>query len=208
MLPLENDERIIAILPEQASGYIALVSQRGMVRCLRHHLFGEYLRPGTSFFNVREFGPLAAASWTPGDADLFIATRSGTAIRFPEKLVPPAGVLGIRLAADDIPVAVTGVYPDSSVFLAGEDGHGTIRLMSGFNPNKSAGGGGKTAMRTNKLIAAMQINPDDDILIISRLGKIIRFKASEVAATEGVVQGVICMSLRGDECVAAAKSKP
>ncbi len=61
-------------------------------------------------------------------------------------------------------------------------------------------------MKTDQLIAAFSVDTTEDIFIISRLGKIIRFKAAEVPTTEGVVQGVICMSLRGDECITAIKS--
>ena len=205
-LPFEKGEKVAAVLPTQASGYLALVSRNGMVRCLRHHLFGEYLKPGTAFFNGVEFGPLAAACWTPGDADLLIATRNGLAIRFAEKLVPPQGTKGIRVEEGDEVVAVTSVDQDSGVFLIGEDGKGTIRLMAGFNPNKAPGGGGKMAMKTSRLVSAFAVTPQEDIFVISRLGKIIRFQASEVPATEGVIQGVICMSLRSDECVTALKS--
>lgn len=205
-LPLEPGEHPAVILPGQATGYVALVSQNGMIRCLRHHLFGEYMRQGTAFFNSQEFGPLAAACWTPGDGDLLIATRSGVAIRFSEKLVPPQGVRGIRVDNGDTVVAVTPVKEDSGVFFVGGDGRGTIRVMSGFNPNKAPGGGGKIAMKTDNLIAAFTVDTTEDIFINSKLGKIIRFKAAEVPTTEGVVQGVICMSLRGDECIAAIKT--
>jgi DNA gyrase subunit A len=94
-LGFEAGEIIMTILPEQARGYIALVSEYGKVRCLRHHLFGESMRQGTQVFNVNEFGPLASACWTPGDADLMIVTQLGAGIRFAEKAVPPQGGLGL-----------------------------------------------------------------------------------------------------------------
>ncbi len=205
-LPFDQGETLAAILPTQASGYLALVTQNGMVRCLRHHLFGDYLKPGTAFLNGAEFGPLAGACWTPGDGDLFVATRQGLAIRFSEKLVPPQGTRAIRVEEGDRVVAVTPVDQESGVFLIGDDGKGTIRLMSGFNPNKAPGGGGKMALKTDGLLSAFCVTPGEDIFIISRLGKIIRFQASEVPTTEGVIQGVICMSLRSDECLAAIKT--
>jgi DNA gyrase subunit A len=205
-LPFETGEGIAVILPTQASGYVALVTKNGMVRCLRHHLFGEYLKPGTAFLNGAEFGPLASACWTPGDADLFVATRQGMAIRFPEKLVAPQGTRAIRVEEGDEAVAVTSVDQEGGVFLIGEDGKGTIRMMSGFNPNKAPGGGGKLAMKTDGLIGAFCVTPGEDIFIVSRLGKIIRFQAGEVPTTEGVIQGVICMSLRSDSCTAALKT--
>jgi DNA gyrase subunit A len=201
-LGLLPEERVAVILPDQVRGSVAMVSKLGWVRTLRHHVFGEYMKPGTSLFDAPKYGELTAACWTPGDAELFIATRQGRAIRFSEKLVPPQGGPGMKAENDDYPIAITAVYPDSGVFLVGEDGKGTIRSMEGFNPNKSAGGSGKLAMNTSALVGAATVIDSDDIFLISRLSKIIRFKAGEVPAKEGVVQGVNCMTLRADQVTA------
>jgi len=206
-LPLLADERITLALPDQGKGYIALVSQHGHVRCLRHHYVGENLRPGTNLYTP-EFGPPAAACWTPGNSDLFIATRQGHAIRFAEKQVPLQGCLGIRLEPEDVAVGITAVHQDSGVLLVSADGKGTIRLMSGFSPNKMPGGGGKTAMRTDCLIGAATVDESDDFFIISRLSKIIRSRAAEIPAKEDAVQGVNCMALRADETMAVISSSP
>jgi DNA gyrase subunit A len=206
-LGLMPDEQIAAALPDQVKGSVAMVSQNGNVRTLRHHVFGEYMKPGTSMYDVKKAGPLVSACWTPGDSELFIAVRSGRAIRFSEKLVPPQGGEGIRVEGEDFPVAITSVYPDSGVLLVGADGKGTIRMMEGFAANKSAGGSGKNAMATSRLIAAIAVEDTDDIFLISRLSKIIRFRAMEIPEKEGVVQGVNCMALRADS-VAAAVSAP
>ncbi len=205
---LEAGETIVSLLPEQAKGYVALVSVTGRVRCLRHHLFGEHMRPGTAMYNANDFGPLASVCWTPGDAELLLLTREGIGIRFAEKVIPPQGDQGIRLSGDDQVVSIASVYPDSGVFLLSADGRGAVRLMSGFTPNKSPGGSGKIAFKTSKAVGAVNIEPNDDLFAISRLGKVIRFPADEVPTTEGVVQGVNCMGLRGDEAVALLKSGP
>ena len=204
----QEGEELVAALPDMARGSLALLSERGYVRCLRHHVFGEYMKPGTVLFDVRHSGQLSAACWTPGDGDLFIASRLGRAIRFAEKLVPPAGITGIKLEAEDKAVAVAPVYADSGVFLLSTDGRGTIRDMAGFNPNKSAGGSGKIAMNTSLLVGAVTVEEIDDLFVFSRLTKIIRFPAAEVPVKEGVVQGVACMSLRADETVALVASQP
>lgn len=206
-LKFAPEETLVALLPVQAQGYLAAVSQRGMVRMLRHHVFGDYMKPGMAIYDFKSFGALAAVCWSPGDCDLLIATREGRAIRFSDKLVPPQGCLGIRLTETDLPVAITPVYDDSGVFLLGADGRGTIRDMRGFNPNKAPGAGGKSAIANEEVIAAQVLGPNDDIFIISRLSKIIRFRAEEVPVKEGVVQGVNCMSFRADSAVAVVISK-
>ena len=93
-LPLEADETLIKVLPEKSSGYIALVSASGRMRNLRHHLFGEHMKPGTAMYPYKEYGALADACWTNGDGDLLTVTRNGAGIRFSEKLIPPPGRLG------------------------------------------------------------------------------------------------------------------
>ena len=205
-LNLNPEEHLSAILPVQAQGYVVTLSQRGMVRSLRHHVFGEYMKPGLSLYDLKSFGPLASACWAPGDGDLFIATQNGRGIRFSEKLVPPQGCLGIRLAEDDVAVAITPAYDDSGIFLLSADGKGTIRSMQSFNPNKAPGAGGKNAMSTDHLVGAINVDNAEDIFIISKLCKIIRFQAAEVPTKEGVVQGVNCMAFRADEASALTAS--
>jgi DNA gyrase subunit A len=205
---LQGGEKLVSALPDMAKGNVVMVSERGMVRSLRHHVFGEYMKQGTSLFDTKQFGQLRAVCWAPGDGDLFIATRLGRAIRFSEKLVPPQGGPGIKVEAGDETVAVAAVYQDSAVFLLSSDGRGTIRSMDGFNPNKSSGGSGKIAMSTDNLVGAVTVDSGEDIFIISRLSKVIRFAMSEVPVKEGVVQGVNCMSLRADETAAVTASKP
>lgn len=200
--PLEAGERFVALLQDRATGYVALGSQRGRVRVLRHHLFGEHMRPGTAMFRSDEFGELAAVCWTPGNADLLLLTRRGMGIRFAEKLLNPQGDLGIKLSDGDQLVATLSVDEDSQVFLAGADGRGTLRSMKSFAANKSAGGMGKLAMRTDQLTGGLVVNSADDIFMISRLSKLIRFPVNEVPETDGVVQGVACMQLRADEAAA------
>ncbi len=206
-LKLNPGECIFAILPDVGRGYVALLSQSGFVRCVPGHLFGETLSPGTEMYNLERLGPLAAACWTPGSSDLFIATRAGLGIRFSEKQVSMQGGPGIRLESGDTAVAVASVKEEGGVFLLGADGKATIRLMSGFSPNKSPGAGGKIAMKTDHLVGAVAVEQNDDLFIISRLSKIIRFRADEVPAKEGVVQGVNCMALRADGTVAVTVSR-
>jgi DNA gyrase subunit A len=208
--PLRPGERLALAfadpLVDQRSAYLALVTRRGQVRRIGQQYLGKSLQSGTVLYNVAEGGAPAAACWTGGADELFIATRTGLAIRFSERLVPVRGCLGIRVDPSDEVAGVAAVAPNGGVFLAAQDGKGTIRLMAGFSANKEPGGGGKTAIKAERMVAAVGANAQDDLLIISRLGKIIRFQAVEIPAKEGVVQGVNCMNLRADECVAAVAS--
>ncbi len=201
-LPLQPDEHPAVVLPYQTSGYVVLVTERGHVRRFRYHLFKETMHAGTLLFEPKEIGAPAAACWSAGEGDLFIATRQGKAIRFAELLVPSRGCLGIRLAAGDTVVSIAAADEDSGVFLLSADGKGVVRLMAGFSPNKVPGSGGKIALKTDHLVGALTVDQISDILMISQLSKIIRFQAADVSTTEGTVQGVNCISLRNDRVVA------
>ncbi len=200
--PLLADERFVCALPTDRSGYVIVVSERGQVRRFGSHLFGESMRPGTVLYDIAYGGPPAAACWTAGDEDLLIATRAGNAIRFAERQVPVRGCLGIRLERDDVVTVAANVTDDAQVFLLSSDGKGALRQMSGFRANKEPGAGGKQVMKTDDLVAAVTVEEDEDLFIISQLGKIIRFQTVEVPLKEGVVQGVNCMDLRNDRTVA------
>jgi DNA gyrase subunit A len=201
-LPLLADEQVALLIPDMGAGYLTLVTRRGQVRRWRYNVFGRNLAPGTILCDIREGGAPADACWTSGEGDLFIATAKGNAIRFAEIQVPVRGCLGIRCDPDDPVVGVAGVREGSGVLLIGDDGRGTIRLMTGFAQNKAPGTGGKQAIKADRLVGIETLNGGDDVFIISRLGKIIRFRADEIPAKEGVVQGVACMALRSDETVA------
>ena len=128
--------------------------------------------------------------------------------------MPVRGCLGIRVMPGDEIIGIAAAGPEDGVFLLTGEGKGTIRLMNGFAANKSPGTGGKVAMRTEDLVAVLgvrldpnvQASGETDLFVISELGKLIRFSASEVPPKEGVVQGVNCMKLRNDQCVALTSS--
>lgn len=205
LLPLLQEERIVAALPAKGGAHVIFASERGWVRRVRSSFFAGALIPGTTFHETSSGGPLAAACWAPGDADLFIVTRQGMATRFSETQVSGrTGALGLRVAPDDTVVGVAPVYEDGGAFIADATGQGAIRLMSGFRPNKSPGAAGKQAMKSDDVIGAVAVTAGDDLFLVSQLGKIIRFSAGDVPPKESAVQGVNCMSLRADRTIALA----
>lgn len=202
--PLRDDEELALVFPDQGGSYLIMVSERGQVRRIGSQYLGKNLQPGTMLYNTADGGKPVAACWTSGNNELFIATRQGRAIRFAERQVPVRGCLGLRVDPGDYVVGVAATTEEGGVFLLNDEGKGTIRLMSGFTANKAPGAGGKVAMKTDALVGAIAVDDNADIFVISELGKLIRFQALEVPAKEGVVQGVNCMNLRSDQCVAFA----
>jgi DNA gyrase subunit A len=203
-LALEPGEQPALVVADQAKGYLALATTQGYVRLWPFYIVGEKLRSDIPLYTAENFGPPAAACWTSGHSDLFIATRQGLAVRFAEKQVSGSGTTGLRVESGDGVTALAAVLPTQSVFLLGADGRGTIRTMAGFSANKAPGAGGKLALKTDHLVGAVAL-PEAapaDLFIISRQSKIIRFRADEVPPKEGVVQGVNCMTLRADQTAA------
>lgn len=198
---LRNGEELALAFADRGGSHLILVSERGQVRRIASHYFGSNLQPGTVLYDPREGGAPAAACWSSGDDELFLATRAGRAIRFAERQVPVRGRLGMRVDREDTIVGAAALPVDGGVFMVTTEGKGTVRLMSGFTANKSPGAGGKVGMKTDQLVGAVAATPGDDIFLISELGKIIRFALDEVPPKEGVVQGVNCMNLRADRCV-------
>ena len=203
-LPLHGDERVIALLPADAGDHITMLGRRGWVSRVRSSFVGPTMVPGVSYHDAAAHGPLVAACWADEGQDLFIASREGQGIRFPLQRIDQHGGLGLRLSRDDEAVAITTGDEASGVFLLNAEGQGTIRLMSGFRANKNPGGGGKIAMKTDQLADAAVVEETDDLFVISKFGKIIRFSASEISPKTNPVQGVNCLGLRGDEAVACA----
>ncbi|MEZ4870439.1 MAG: DNA gyrase C-terminal beta-propeller domain-containing protein [Caldilineaceae bacterium] len=205
-LPLRPDERLAVVAPDQGGAYLALASERGQVRRIGSQYLGKSLQPGTLLYNINEGGAPVAACWTSGNDEIFIATRQGKAIRFTERQVPIRGCLGMRVDPGDSVVGIAATAETGGIFMLTDDGKGTIRLLSGFSANKAPGSSGKVAMKSDLLVGANAVTENADIFVISQLGKLIRFRADEVPAKEGVVQGVNCMNLRNDACVAFAIS--
>ncbi|MCP4360865.1 MAG: hypothetical protein GY796_22890 [Chloroflexi bacterium] len=206
-LLIRENEQIVTVLPAAVSRFLIMVSQRGWVQRIRASFVGTSLIPGMTFHDVKQGGHVTAACWTPGDGELFLATKQGRAIRFLESQVPDRGCLGLRVELGDEVAAVTAVTEESGVFLLSQNGKGTVRLMSGFRRNKAPGAGGKVALKTDRLAAAAAVQSGDDIFIIAKSGKIIRFQVDEIPTKEGVVQGVNCMALRNDMVTAVTQSQ-
>ncbi len=202
-LPLRPAERLALVIPDQQGAFLCLVSKRGQVKRIAAHYLGRSLNAGAVIHDPREGGIPSAACWSNGSSELLIATHQGRAIRFPERLVPVRGCLGLRVEPDDGVTAVAAAPTGGSIFMLADDGKGALRAIETFAANKSPGSGGKTLMKSDALVAMLAVTPAHDLFLLSRLGKLIRFQASDVPPKEGPVQGVNCMALRADLCVAA-----
>ena len=200
--PLLADEVVVAMLVADGGLYVNLASQRGRVRRVRKTYLSAKMVQGIRYHKISEGGVVVSACWSTGDQDIFLGTRKGLGIRFSERQIPNSGCRGIRLKPDDAVVTIAATSHEGGLLVLGSDGKGTIRLMAGFRQNKAPGAGGKVVIKAQRMVGCVSVGEGGDVFAISRTSKMIRFAAAEVPPKTGVVQGVNCMGLRGDEVMA------
>ena len=148
---------------------------------------------------------------TSGDDDLFIVTRSGMTIRFAETDVramgrDAAGVRGVRLKAEDEVVSCDVARDDADILLVTDAGFGKRTKLERFNRQARGGQGVRGIMLTakrGKVVAAFMAALDDEILLISTSGVVIRMPVREIASQGRDATGVRVMNLDGGDAVAA-----
>ena len=194
---MHEREHVVTLLAGSGQS-IAILTERGHVITRNKN----FIKNGAILYDVNAILPPRAACWSTGQDEIFVGTKNGLAIRFSTKQVSSKGTSAIRLEAGDELLGIAAVEPSGGVLLVSSEGRGTIRLMSGFRPNKSPGGGGKVALKAEEMVGMATANPEDDIFIVSSLCKMIRFSAGDIPAKTGAVQGVHLMTLRADEVAA------
>ncbi len=195
---MHEREHMVTLLAGEGA-HIAILTERGYVITRNKN----FLKNGAILYDVNAILPPKAACWSTGTDEIFIGTKRGLGIRFATKQVSSKGSAGIRVEEGDELLGIAAVESDGGVLLVSDEGRGTIRLMEGFRPNKSPGGGGKVALKAENMVGMAKADPADDVFIVSSLCKMIRFNAGDIPAKTGAVQGVHLMSLRADEVTAA-----
>lgn len=213
LLPLQNDERINAVVPikEYAEGeFVFMATSGGTVKKTPLSAFSRPRASGIIALDLRGEDRLVGAGITDGDAEIMLFAGSGKAVRFSEKDVRPmgrsaAGVRGIKLGASDTVIAVNIVQP-GPVLVATEHGYGKRTLVSDF-PLQGRGGQGVIAIQTSdrngRVIGACQVNAEEDeIMLISSAGTLVRTSTNEISVMGRNTQGVRLIRLdEGDRLV-------
>jgi DNA gyrase subunit A len=217
-LELGENEKVAAIMPvktfEVAEGeecFVMMVSKRGVVKKTRIQEFNRPRRGGKIALTIRENDEIISAVLTTGKDDILLVSEQGKACRFKESDIRAtgrlaSGVRGIRLAADDVVVGVVVINSNASILTITENGFGK-RTSSDDYPLRHRGTKGviaiKPSARNGKLIGAMQIDDDDEIMMITDGGKIIRINMQHMRVIGRNTQGVKMFNLKEGEKVVA-----
>ncbi|MBI4006733.1 MAG: DNA gyrase subunit A, partial [Gammaproteobacteria bacterium] len=214
LLPLEEGERINAVLPIREFAedkYVFMATADGTVK--KCHL-PDFSRPrpsGIRAIELRGDNQLIGVELTDGQRDVMLFSDAGKAVRYNESYVramgrTARGVRGIRLAPGQKAISLIIVEPDSTVLTATENGFGKRSPIEDYVP-KARGGVGvisiQTTERNGKVVGAVAVNNDDEIMLISDQGTLIRTPVADVSVMGRNTQGVRLVTLGENENLAS-----
>ncbi|MEJ2380021.1 MAG: DNA gyrase subunit A [Gammaproteobacteria bacterium] len=209
LLPLEPDERINAVLPIKEfrdDQYVFMAASSGTVKKTPLSHFSRPRSNGIIAVELRDDDHLVDVAITDGRQDVMLFSDAGKAIRFSEQAVRPmgrtaCGVRGIKLGPGQRLIALI-IVEQGSILTATEHGYGK-RTAAGDFPPHGRGGQGVIAMqvteRNGPLVGAVQVQDDDEIMLISNTGTLVRTTVAGVSAMGRNTQGVRLINISGND---------
>ncbi len=209
LLPLDADERVNAVLPVRnfdADKYVFMATSRGTVKKTSLESFSRPRTNGIRALDLREDDRLVDVAITDGDCDILLFGSSGKAARFHESKVRPmgrtaAGVRGIRLTKGHELIALL-IVGAGQILTATEKGFGKLTPIEDF-PVHGRGGQGviaiQTTSRNGRMVGALQVEPDDEIMLISSVGTLVRTPVDGISMQGRNTQGVRLIRLAEGE---------
>ncbi|MEW6691719.1 MAG: DNA gyrase subunit A [Pseudomonadota bacterium] len=213
ILPLEENERIEALLPLRdfsSDAYVLFATRNGIVKKTPLSEFSRPRPSGIIAIDIREGDSLIGAALTDGAQDVMLFTNAGKVIRFPETDVramgrSASGVIGVRLAEGQTVVSMIVAQDGDNkgdILTASENGYGKRTPLDDF-PRHGRGGQGVIALQTTErnglLVGAVQVAEEDELMLISDQGTLVRTPVAEVSRLGRNTQGVTLIRLGKDE---------
>ncbi|HXQ76719.1 MAG TPA: DNA gyrase C-terminal beta-propeller domain-containing protein, partial [Gemmatimonadaceae bacterium] len=220
LVSMEEGEKIAALLavkefPEQEEQqFVVMGSRKGVIKKTDLSSFRNPRAGGIIAMGIEEGDAVIAVEISDGKEQIFLGTRDGMAIRFEETDVRPMGrtaygVRGISLRDDDEVVAMEVVREGGTLLTVAQNGYGKRTELDEYRL-QSRGGVGiiniQTSDRNGKVVGIAYVHEDDELMIISQQGMILRMRAGDVRAIGRATQGVRLIEMEeGDAVVAIAK---
>ncbi len=212
--PSERIAAFVAVREFTDAKYVVFATANGTVKKTVLSAYGNPRANGIKAINIESGDELIDVQITDGTNDVVLATKNGMSIRFAEKDVremgrATAGVRGIELVADDRMIGMVVVRRDATLLVVSERGLGKRSVLGDYRVQRRGGKGIITLKRTDKtgsIVALKEVLPDDELMIITRHGVIIRLPVEGIRVIGRNTQGVRVMNLgSGDSVVDVAR---
>lgn len=197
--------------------YIILSTKEGIIKKTSLEAYSRPRAKGVNAVNVREGDELLEAILTDGKSEVLIASRNGRCVRFDETDARPlgrtaTGVRGINLDEDDSAIGMVCYEPEAedaaehTLLVIGEKGLGKRTDFEEYRKTSRGSKGVRTmniTEKTGKLVAMKNVTEDNDLLIITQSGLIIRMAVSDIAQSGRNTQGVKLINIRDNDSIAS-----
>ncbi|MBE7100105.1 MAG: DNA gyrase subunit A [Clostridiales bacterium] len=209
VVQLDQGEKIEAVLPvlEDGTGYLVMATEKGLIKKTHTDEFKRIAKNGKIAIKIQEDDRLIAVRFTTGEDEILVASRGGKCIRFSEKDVRPTGrgtqgVKAITLGKEDIVVDMLIIDPNFDLFTLTSLGYGKRSKIEDYRLQSRGGKGIKAGVfneKTGYLVNLKAVNDDNDIMIITTGGTIIRMHADTISCIGRSTRGVRVMNVKGSE---------
>lgn len=214
IIEIAQDEYITAIIPVKEfneNEFLFFATRLGVVKRTTLSAFGNIRTNGLIALTLREDDELIGVRKTSGEDDIVIASSGGKLVWFEESQVrsmgrTAAGVRGIHLEEDEVAVGMEMVTMNQEILIVSEHGFGKRTPITEYRKTSRGSKGVKTINITEKngsLVAMKAVNGDEDLLIVTNKGIIIRTPISQVSQTGRATQGVTLIRLNDDQRVSS-----
>jgi DNA gyrase subunit A len=216
LLQISQEEKVNAVIPVKKISnvkYVLMCTKSGIIKKTSIDEFSSIKKNGLIAINLDENDELINVKLTDGKREIIIGTSNGYSIRFSEKNVrhmgrTARGVKAISLREGDMVVGMDLVSPDKDILIVTENGFGKRTELKEYSLQRRAGKGLiaiKLSKKTGKLVAIRSVHQDDEIMIISANGILIRINVSDISKMHRGTKGVTLMKLdKGDRVVSTA----
>ena len=211
---LQQGENITSIIPANEfpeDKYLVFCTKNGLLKKTSLAQYGNVRNKGIKAIKLDEDDALMETWITDGQDEIILATNSGLACRFSEEDVRPTGrdtmgVKGMTIGLHDAVVSMAVVKPTDLLLTVTENGFGKISTVDDYRKTHRGGKGVITIKTTKKnggVVSVRRVANDDELMVISKSGKIIRIKVDSIRKTGRNAQGVKIMELKDDDVVVA-----
>ena len=212
LLQLQDNEKVSAFLPVrefQGGRYVVFATQNGLVKKTALMAYSSPRASGIRAIALEENDSLIGVRLTDGDQEILLSTVDGQAIRFKEEQVRATGrgtmgVIGIRLEQDDQVVSMEVLRPGASVLTVSDNGMGKRTATDEYRLQGRGGRGTitmKTTERTGRVVGVQQVVDEEQLMLITDGGKIIRLRVADIRVIGRNTQGVRLIDLDNGERV-------